>query len=350
MIVNYFKGKGWSRNALSAMLGNMRKESSINPDMSEYNYAWSADRGYGLVQWTPRSKYWNWAEARGLSPSLGSSQLARIDYEVEQNIQWIATSSYPLSFASFRASTESVSYLTQAFTWNYERPNTAAGQASMAERIAFANRCYNELNWDDDGGGGPTEPPPIEPPPAASQTWQRSDAAPVEIFWTPFEAIVPVNPDKELLHATIEVINEEAYPGHFDNLRVEKNLLNDKLLAANVVYIPIDSTKAGIQLNRTVFGALDAVKIVSIHYVPEQAIQGADTSTLRLSIVNEPEGQTLATKTFIAGANAEAKKVFDFGPVLPAAAIIPKGTSLSLVKDPANTLPQGVLIIQWDVV
>lgn len=153
MVVNNFIGKGWTKNALSAMLGNMRHESSINPDMYEYGYDWSADRGYGLVQWTPRSKYWDWAVSQGLQPRLGDSQLARIQYEVDQNIQWIQTASYPLSFAQFRNSNQDVGYLTECFTWNYERPNASAGQASMPARKAFAQRCFNELNWSGEGGG-----------------------------------------------------------------------------------------------------------------------------------------------------------------------------------------------------
>src|SRR5690554_8196280 len=64
LVVNHFKGSDWTRESISAMCGNMRHESSINPDMYEYGYAWEDDRGYGLVQWTPRSKYWDWAVGR----------------------------------------------------------------------------------------------------------------------------------------------------------------------------------------------------------------------------------------------------------------------------------------------
>lgn len=163
MVINYFAGSDWSRESLSAMLGNMRHESSINPDMYEYGYAWEDDRGYGLVQWTPRSKYWDWATAQGLEPRHGDSQLARITYEVENNIQYYPTSSYPETFAEFRANTfgKTVDYLTEAFTWNYERPNAQAGQDSMPSRQAFANRVYNELDFTGTGGG--TNPPPTEP-------------------------------------------------------------------------------------------------------------------------------------------------------------------------------------------
>lgn len=153
MIVDYFIGKGWTKNALSAMLGNMRHESSINPDMYEYGYDWESDRGYGLVQWTPRSKYWNWATSNNLEPRSGDSQLARIQYEVDNNIQWIPTPAYIETFLLFRVSNRDVNYLTEAFTWNYERPNAAVGLASMPERKAFAVRCFNELNWNGEGGG-----------------------------------------------------------------------------------------------------------------------------------------------------------------------------------------------------
>ena len=90
LIANHFSGSDWSKEAVSALAGNMRHESSINPNMYEYGKDWADDWGFGLVQWTPRSKYWNWAVARNLPPREGDSQLARIDYEVDNNIQWVA--------------------------------------------------------------------------------------------------------------------------------------------------------------------------------------------------------------------------------------------------------------------
>ena len=157
LVANHLIKQGWTKESISALCGNMRHESSINPDMYEYGYNWSEDRGYGLVQWTPRSKYWNWAESRNLPPRNGDSQLDRIDYEVEQNIQWISTPNYPETYAQFRASTKSMDYLVPCFTWNYERPNAESGQQSMPERIAFAKRCLNELDFSGSGDGGGTD-------------------------------------------------------------------------------------------------------------------------------------------------------------------------------------------------
>lgn len=176
----YVDGKDWSKESLSAMLGNMRHESSINPNMSEYGYSWGADRGFGLVQWTPRSKYWNWALQQGFKESElrnGEAQVSRIEYEIDNNIQYIANGhqrrygreeKYNFSFTDFRKNTHnlSVNQLTEAFMWNYEGPNYTAGSNSLNDRQAFANRVFNELDFenksdydagDSDGGYNPDE-------------------------------------------------------------------------------------------------------------------------------------------------------------------------------------------------
>lgn len=159
IVAHYFSALGWTPQAISAMCGNMRHESSINPDMYEYGYAWEDDRGYGLVQWTPRSKYWNWAVARGLPPRHGNSQLARIQYEIENGIQWIAISDYDyMTFEEFSQSTLSVAYLTEAFLWSYERPNRQAGEGGLPNRIAFAERVFDELDFGGGPGPGPGGP------------------------------------------------------------------------------------------------------------------------------------------------------------------------------------------------
>lgn len=179
MVVNFLSGKDWSKEAIAALIGNMRHESSINPNMYEYGYVWGDDRGFGLVQWTPRSKFWDWGLGQGYSETelrSGDSQLARIDYEVDNNIQYIANghsarygyaTKYNFSFADFRKNTQglNVNQLTEAFMWNYEGPAYSAGTGSLGERQAFANRAFNELDWTGtgDGGGGETPTKPSEP-------------------------------------------------------------------------------------------------------------------------------------------------------------------------------------------
>ena len=181
MVVNFLNGKDWSKESIAALIGNMRHESSVNPNMYEYGYSWGADRGFGLVQWTPRSKFWNWGLGKGYTETQlrsGDSQLARIDYEVDNNIQYIPNghsarygyaTKYNFSFADFRRNTQglNVNQLTEAFMWNYEGPAYSAGLNSLSERQAFANRAFNELDWSGTGtgggGGGETPTEPSEP-------------------------------------------------------------------------------------------------------------------------------------------------------------------------------------------
>lgn len=166
LVASHFLATGWTPLAVAALCGNMRHESSINPNIWEFGYGHSLDRGYGLVQWTPASKYIDWAVANNLEWQLGDSQLSRIDYEADTNIQWIANGharrygledKYDFSFADFRANTfnNTVEELTEAFMWNYEGPNYSAGSSSLSERQAFARLCVTNLDW----SGAVIDPP-----------------------------------------------------------------------------------------------------------------------------------------------------------------------------------------------
>lgn len=119
LIYNYFISKGWSKNAICGMLGNMQSESTINPGIWESLDEGNIEVGYGLVQWTPAKKYIDWG---GSNFSDGYKQCERIIYEVENNIQWITTEKYPMSFKEFTNSLESPTYLAMVFISNYERP------------------------------------------------------------------------------------------------------------------------------------------------------------------------------------------------------------------------------------
>ena len=60
-VMDLFQARGWSKNAIAAMLGNMQVESTINPGLWQGFDEFDYDGGYGLVQWTPASKYIDWA-------------------------------------------------------------------------------------------------------------------------------------------------------------------------------------------------------------------------------------------------------------------------------------------------
>lgn len=123
-IYNYLGSRGWSVNAIAGMLGNFQSESTVNPGI------WQSLRvegdpsghGYGLVQWTPYTKYTNWCAELGLEKSHMDTALQRIEYELENGLQWIKTSKYPMTFAEFKVSEKPPYYLGMAFVTNYERP------------------------------------------------------------------------------------------------------------------------------------------------------------------------------------------------------------------------------------
>lgn len=119
MIRDYFILKGWSLNAICGMLGNIQTESTINPQIWESLDEGNLDGGYGLVQWTPATKYIDWA---GSDYQDGNRQCDRIIYELENNLQWIVTPEHPMTFQEFSTSTETPYNLAMVFIANYERP------------------------------------------------------------------------------------------------------------------------------------------------------------------------------------------------------------------------------------
>lgn len=140
-ILNYFTAQGWSKNAICGMLGNMQKESTINPGVWQNLDEGNTSGGLGLVQWTPATIIINWCNASGLTYTDINAQCRRIMYELNQGLQWISTSEYPMSFADFTVSTQTPSYLASAFLKNYER----AGVSAENERQQYAEYWYEHL-------------------------------------------------------------------------------------------------------------------------------------------------------------------------------------------------------------
>lgn len=140
-IYTYLSDKGWTINAISGLLGNMQRESTINPglwqSLKEGNYS----GGYGLVQWTPATKYTNWAKANGYDIGDGTVQLYWIDQLSESTGEWIKTSAYNLTWSQFKTSTETPEYLASAYLKNFER----AGVEEEEARRQYARSWYDFL-------------------------------------------------------------------------------------------------------------------------------------------------------------------------------------------------------------
>jgi hypothetical protein len=144
-ILNYFTAAGWTKNAVCGMLGNMQTESTINPGIWESFDAGNMSRGYGLVQWTPATKFIDWCNDRGLNYTDMDSDLKRITYEVENNIQWYNDSlgnPPPFTFTEFTKSTLSAYDLGMIFLHHYEIPHVY----DQPDRGTQAEHWFNTLD------------------------------------------------------------------------------------------------------------------------------------------------------------------------------------------------------------
>lgn len=142
LVWNFFKGYGWTKNAVAALLGNMQGESNINPGLWESRDEGNMNCGYGLVQWTPANKVIDWLESNGYAINSGFGQCARIIYELENHIQYYATNAFNFSFYDFAHSTQTPEYLAKAFIYNYERPYNY----DQPQRETYARNWYNYIS------------------------------------------------------------------------------------------------------------------------------------------------------------------------------------------------------------
>ena len=128
-----------------AGLNVMDAESNgLNPAQTQNGFpAGSASGGFGLVQWTPRTKYSDWAGADWQTNF--DKQLQRIMYELNNGLQWQWRPGYTqyISFYDFTRSNDSLDYLTGAFLYYYEGPGDPA--ATIGYRRSRAAYWYQYI-------------------------------------------------------------------------------------------------------------------------------------------------------------------------------------------------------------
>lgn len=156
---------GCSYNAILGMLANIQHESVVNPGAWE-GYNTQQTGGYGLVQWTPHTKYSNWA-GTGWEDN-GDKECERIIYESQNNLQWGSNwyapqvgypQNPPETLAQFLVdTTTSPKVLADYWILYYERPD----ESGIAARMA--NHQYWVDYFDDLLKGGYTPPSPPVPP------------------------------------------------------------------------------------------------------------------------------------------------------------------------------------------
>lgn len=182
-------------------------------------------------------------------------------------------------------------------------------------------------------------------------TWIEGELQEVEIEWLHIEGICEVRDDVELLKVKVSGITDglDGY-GYFDLFQLCKNLLNDKITGAEIVYLPIDEIVGYTEI--PVFGAVVESQIIAAHIVPKTAITGNDINYMRLKLINKETGAIICTKTFLSGTDAPAYEVTDFGPANEIAGAVSLGQGISFLKEEFGSgmiLPQCLLIIQWNL-
>lgn len=157
---NLMQGYGWTLNAVSALLGNAEEESSVNPGIWQSLREGNMNGGYGLLQWTPASKYIDWCNENGYDRTQMEIVPLRLEYERQNNLQYYPTDKYPLSFSEFMQSNDSPYTLALAWVANYERP----ANPDQPERGDKAEKWHDYLsNITPPDPGGKLPVPVISP-------------------------------------------------------------------------------------------------------------------------------------------------------------------------------------------
>lgn len=144
IVYSNLKGSGWSTNAIAGVLGNMEHESDINPGIwQNLTPGAGGGGGWGLVQWTPWTKFTDWADQNGYQHDDGDAQLEWIDEQTIQRGQWGPTDKYPMGFNDFKKSTRSCEELASTFLYNFEKPSDI--ESKDPQRRSSARKWLNYL-------------------------------------------------------------------------------------------------------------------------------------------------------------------------------------------------------------
>lgn len=166
IVINYYRNRNINSNTISAILGNMQAESSINPLREEVGGS-----GYGLVQWTPVSVLQNHCNALGLSPyTSGDVQLKVIIAEIQGQSgtnEWYSSRAFIDNYRSCGATDDMIGitgqqFLSNSMNWSpqklallfmicYERPAYDPNVNHYTARQRYAHNWSNYMgDYDSD--------------------------------------------------------------------------------------------------------------------------------------------------------------------------------------------------------
>ena len=156
IIIDYYRSIGINDKTISAILGNMQAESTLNPILDEVGGS-----GYGLVQWTPKSVLQNHASTLGLSPYTdGTVQIKVLIEEIKgtSNVgEWYSSQAFVSNYYNSGATSDMIGISGLDFlnnTMNWEPDKLAILFMSCYERPSYdpsvnhyTQRQSNALNW-----------------------------------------------------------------------------------------------------------------------------------------------------------------------------------------------------------
>lgn len=256
---SYFKARGWTEEAIAGMLGNMQSESGIMPDIDEI----SGGGGYGLVQWTPKSKLVDWCNARGLDYRTIDSQCQRIQWEVENNVQWFPNYERPdLPNISFKEFTQlkNIKLAAEYFIAFYEHP----AEVNQPIRGTQAQYWYDRLHGLTGGGDWMN---PVHSSYVVTQEWDvigeltnvihggidlasmpPGTKPPIYAAKAGVVIISGSNPSLEGNYVMIDHLDGYyTYYGHFDSVNVKQG---DKVTTSSILGIMgMTGTATGVHLH-----------------------------------------------------------------------------------------------------
>lgn len=137
MIYYQMRAAGWTTEAISAVVGNICAEGGLNPWRWQSDIIvgpedfWERTHGYGLAGFTPAGKYIEDTDAQGYPgyapnylnhPGQPTDGAAQIKFIMENPQYYQTHSAYPLTFQEFSQSTQSPSYLSDTWLYNFEQP------------------------------------------------------------------------------------------------------------------------------------------------------------------------------------------------------------------------------------
>lgn len=139
--------KGYSRAATAGVLGNLQLESHMDPAIGEVGGG-----GFGLAQWTPRSKIAAWGNANGFAgrpdsdPDLQAAMIAATASDGFNNHYIDKARAEGLtgdSLLDMFHTAQTPELAAAAYMWGYERPAAASSHEDLRKR--YANGFYSQI-------------------------------------------------------------------------------------------------------------------------------------------------------------------------------------------------------------